>query len=310
MGTKRRRRTPDELVGRWAARHHGLITIAKARRFGLSDRQVQMRVKAGRLVRVGRGVYRVNGAPITAEQAAYAAVLSAGSGAVVGGLSAMALFGLSEPPEVPRLTVPSKASARTSGAVILRSPVGSQDQTHVGPIPCVTASRALVEVARHVTGERLDELLDGAIHRKLASSSNILGALRRAPTGWGRAGAAALRASLLPWLGPIQPESPAEARLVRRLEEWGFPAPALQHPVDVGGRHLRLDVAWPERMVAVEYDGKAFHTPRTLEHDEEREAALRAAGWWLVRADGRDLAPSSTRLFELLLPRLGRGLAA
>ena len=304
-----RRLGADERIGRWASAHHGLISMEVGQRSGLSARQMRLRVRAGRLDRLGRGTYRVNGAPATPEQAAYAAVLSAGRNAVVGGLSALALFGISPAPATPRLTVPALASARTPGAVVLRSDLDAQDRTRVGPIPCTTVARALVEVARDLDQERLDELVDTALHRRLATTSAILGAVRRAGQGWGRAGAGRLRTSLRPWLGAVRPGSPGEARLLRRLEEWGFPEPVRQHPVRVGDRVVYLDVAWPALLAGLEYDGEEFHTPRNLAADEAREAALRACGWWIGRVDRHDLAPSSTRLRLELEARLGRRAA-
>lgn len=301
--------TPDDRLGRWAQKHLGVVTCERAIALGLSNRQLQIRARQGRLVRVGRGVYRVNGAPITPDQQAYAAVLGAGPSAVVGGLSALALFGLTEPPKRPRLTVAPHASARTPGAVVLRSPLDPLDRTHVGPIPCTTVSRSLVEVARHLDRPRLNELVDAALHRRLTSTSAILGSLRRAGSGWGRAGTGKLRESLQPWLGPVAPESPGEARLLRRLDEWGLPEPVRQHLVALPSGLVRIDVAWPERLVGLEYDGEEFHSPRTLGDDERREAALRANGWWIGRVDRHDLSPSSTRLLHELLPRL-TGLAA
>ncbi|HEX4868142.1 MAG TPA: type IV toxin-antitoxin system AbiEi family antitoxin domain-containing protein [Acidimicrobiales bacterium] len=300
----KKRTNPDERLGRWAEKHLGLVPLDRALRVGLTSRQVQLRARRGRLVRVRHGVYRVNGAPVTADQQAYAAVLAAGPAAVVGGLSALALFRLVEAPKQPRLTVPPLASARTPGAIVLRSPLSSADRTHVGPIPCTTVPRALVEVARDLDQAHLDDLVDSAIHRDLASTSAILGAIRRAPAGWGRAGADNLRRALHPWLGTVAAESPGEARLLRRLLEWGLPEPERQHPVELGPTIVRLDVAWPDHLVGLEYDGEEFHGPRRLAADEQREAALRARGWWIGRVDRHDLAPSSTRLLDELRPRL------
>ncbi len=94
------------------------------------------------------------------------------------------------------------------------------------------------------------------------------------------------------------PESPGEARLLRRLGEWGVPRPVTQHPVhDREGRLVgRLDVAWPYVRVGLEYDGERWHTPDRLAHDEHRHARLVAAGWWVLRAGADDLRPSADRL--------------
>jgi very-short-patch-repair endonuclease len=49
---------------------------------------------------------------------------------------------------------------------------------------------------------------------------------------------------------------------------------------------VRLDLAYRRARVAVEYDGEEFHTsPEDSEHDEERRAALRRAGWIVIVVD-------------------------
>jgi very-short-patch-repair endonuclease len=59
------------------------------------------------------------------------------------------------------------------------------------------------------------------------------------------------------------------------------------------GRELyRLDFAWPEPMVAVEYDGYAAHVDR-LVRDAERDEDLRRRGWLVLHADAADLSDPS-----------------
>ena len=288
-----------------AARRHGLITRSQAIACGLTDRQIAGRVRGGRWERRHTGVYRITGAPPSPEQLAYAALLAAGPHARLGGLSALALLGVGVFPLVPTITVPPTASGRTPSATVRRSPLPRADQTSVGPIPCTAPGRALLEAAPRVERDVLIELVDDVITKGLATPSSILGALRRAASGQGRVGAAALRSALAPWIEGIQPGSAAETRLVRRLADWGIPAPVRQHEVMLAnGRSVFLDLAWPEHLVALEYDGEAFHTPRTLPADVGREEALRAFGWWIGRVDRHDLRPSSTRLREELTARL------
>ena len=86
------------------------------------------------------------------------------------------------------------------------------------------------------------------------------------------------------------PESPAESRMLLALFDAGLPVPELQHPVcDIDGRErYRLDFAWLEPMVALEYDGYAAHAERS-ERDAARDEDLRRRGWIVVRATAEDL---------------------
>jgi hypothetical protein len=98
------------------------------------------------------------------------------------------------------------------------------------------------------------------------------------------------------------PESPAESQLLLALHDAGLPIPTLQHSVrDLTGRErYRLDFAWEEPRVALEYDGFEAHEHRT-ESDAARDADLRRRGWTVVHATTADLRDPT---------RLARGLRA
>lgn len=98
------------------------------------------------------------------------------------------------------------------------------------------------------------------------------------------------RAEILLDLATGLAESPAESWLLLRLFDAGLPIPAQQVPVaDVDGNVLyRLDFAWEEFRVALEYDGFAAHVGRSL-RDAAREADLRRLGWTVIRATAADL---------------------
>jgi hypothetical protein len=98
------------------------------------------------------------------------------------------------------------------------------------------------------------------------------------------------RAGVLLDLATGRTESPAECRLLLTLFDKGLPVPQLQYPVhDVDGRErYRLDFAWPEAMVALEYDGYEAHVDRG-ELDAARDEDLRRRGWLVVRASAGDL---------------------
>jgi hypothetical protein len=300
--------TPDVRAARVAARQHGLLTRFQAHRCGLSDRQIAQRLRSGRWERAGRAVYRMAGAPRTALQDALAVVLAAGRDATGSHLTAAGLFRWGELPVPPHVTVPTAAGARTAGVIVHRSDLAPIDRTVVGVIPCTTPARTLIDVAALVDGPRLEQLVDEALCAPFCTPGAILEAIERSQRRPGRAGIAALRAAVEPWLRGVRPGSPAEVRLLRRLADWGLPEPVLQHEVPLGPGSARrvaiLDVAWPDRMVGLEYDGELHHGPRQLGADVEREERLRGLGWWIGRVDRHDLRPSSNRLRAELSTRL------
>ncbi|MFD0199549.1 MULTISPECIES: DUF559 domain-containing protein [Saccharothrix] len=101
------------------------------------------------------------------------------------------------------------------------------------------------------------------------------------------------------------PESPAESALLLLIAEAGFPLPELQYSVrDLDDREIwRLDFAWPDARVALEYDGYAAHVDKA-DADQARDDDLRRRGWTVLRADASDLR-SPTRLFRHLSVQLG-----
>lgn len=92
----------------------------------------------------------------------------------------------------------------------------------------------------------------------------------------------------------IEPKaaSPGESWQRLRLLDAGFPRPVPQFEViDADWRSRWLDLAYPELLVAIEYDGREFHTSHfNLEHDATRRDYLRERyGWRFVVARRDDI---------------------
>ncbi len=104
---------------------------------------------------------------------------------------------------------------------------------------------------------------------------------------------------LLPWIAGLA-ESPGESWLRWVVHSAGLPHPTPQFRVVVDGCAYRLDLAWPERRVACEYDGVAWHTGENLFRDRERMNALRRAGWVVVFVTASMIFNGRGRLIEHL----------
>lgn len=96
-------------------------------------------------------------------------------------------------------------------------------------------------------------------------------------------------------------ESPPESWLRLLVVEAGFPPPTVQYPiVDRDGALVyRLDLAWPEIRIALEYDGYEAHLGRQVQ-DAARDADLARRGWLTVRATVDDLR-NPRRLLDALI---------
>ncbi|MCV7376494.1 hypothetical protein H5P33_27645 [Mycolicibacterium arabiense] len=139
-----------------------------------------------------------------------------------------------------------------------------------------TPAWTAVEVARGLRRPRALAILDAALRSGTCERRDLHFA---AVEQFGRRGIVAVR-ELIPLADP-RAESPmeSEARLV--MLDGGLPTPELQYDViDRSGRLWRLDFAWPDRKVAVEYDGFDWHSdPEALRRDRQKRAALAEMDW-------------------------------
>lgn len=137
-----------------------------------------------------------------------------------------------------------------------------------------------VEIARTVNRRRVLATLDAALRSGTCSAGHLQAAVDEQK---GRRGIVAVR-DLLPHADPLA-ESPmeSEARLV--FLDGGLPTPVLQHEIiDRVGQLWRVDFAWPEAMVAAEYDSMQWHAnPETWKRDRIKASRLSECGWDLVR---------------------------
>jgi very-short-patch-repair endonuclease len=71
----------------------------------------------------------------------------------------------------------------------------------------------------------------------------------------------------------------------------GLPSPIPQYEVRTAGEFVaRVDFAWPDRKVAVEYDGVWHADAGQLIRDRERLNRLQAAGWYVHHVTARNMA--------------------
>lgn len=107
-------------------------------------------------------------------------------------------------------------------------------------------------------------------------------------------------------------ESVPESHLRLLLVLAGLPEPQVNYSVtDEAGRELRrLDLAYPQVMVAVEYDGRWHDAPDQVSRDQARRTWLESQGWEIVgvRAQGLYETPEVT-LAQVSEVLARRGLA-
>ncbi|MGH8990583.1 MAG: type IV toxin-antitoxin system AbiEi family antitoxin domain-containing protein [Acidimicrobiia bacterium] len=285
--------TPDERADEIAAQQHGVISRRQASDVGLTRHQIERRLASGRWRRAARAVFVVAAVPETWMQRVMVICLAGPPGTVASHLTAAALSGLVEPPQVPHVTVVSGATNRLVGAVVhrVRQPIDARDLSIVDGVPSTSVARTLVDCAGVLAYDSLCELIDVALIRRVTTASDLRAAVTRVARAPGRKGVPLIDQALQVWSSGRRPDSPPEIKLQRLMLSWGFPAPVRQHPVfDTGGRFVaKADLAVPGIKLILEYDGQEFHGPRRKDADGARQARLQALGWTVVRVTRNDL---------------------
>ncbi|MFE4428824.1 endonuclease domain-containing protein [Peribacillus butanolivorans] len=89
-------------------------------------------------------------------------------------------------------------------------------------------------------------------------------------------------------------ESPIEKRVLKALWMRDYKATA-QYPMSP----YRLDLALPEYRIAIECDGKAFHSsPKQKAHDRRRDKYLRSKGWVTLRFSGSTINRNMSKVIN------------
>lgn len=275
----------DRVIAELAGCQLGLVTRAQLHEAGLHPRAIQRRAANGIVERIHPGVFRVAAAPGSWRQSVLAAVLAAGPGAVASHRSAAALHGIKGARgSVVEVMAERYRGCRLRGAILHRPlSFAAHDHEDVDSIPVTSVRRTLIDCAAVVHPYRLEEMTDDAVRRGMTSYEAIDARLRLLAKR-GRTGIVAMRDLLEARLGERATGSVFESLAVAAIRAAQLPEPTLQHQLVVGGIVSYLDLAWPERMVALECDGWETHaSPQALRSDLERQNRLTVAGWTLLR---------------------------
>jgi|GEM_PF-2518291 len=177
-----------------------------------------------------------------------------------------------------------------SGLVVHNGPLTPGDLGYVNDLPVLGFDRTMTDMlctarppdAVAVLDEALAMIEPGRREQFRATIAKRL-AQRRDPRG-------TRRGAQLLGLATGRAESPAESWMLWRIVDSGFPVPEVNWSlVGPHGREVyRLDIAWPDLRIVLEYDGHAAHAGRAAE-DEARSEDLRRRGWIRIAVRADDL---------------------
>ncbi len=253
--------------------------------------------------RLYRGVYADADLPDSFGIRVSGAHLVVPTSAVFSGRTAACLHGA---PELVDVRTPVEVSVPAgvrfgpvAGLRVHRVALAATDVMVVRSRPCTTPIRTALDIAR---AEPLVEgvaALDVLLSRGVVDHPQLRAAAATQPTPRG-----ARRAEQAVDLADARAESPQESRLRVLLALAGLVAVPRHTVRDQDGRFVaRVDLAFLEHCVAIEYDGAWHGEPGQLVRDRRRLNALVAAGWTVLHvtaADLRDPAALVARVRALL----------
>jgi len=273
----------DRQPARPAVRQAGVFTREQAHETGLTDRQLQDRVRRGVLEKIGVRTYRSPSTPTSMLAALVALTLDIGEPCWASGPTAAALlefdgYRLSRPFHITVLR--GRHVERTGAKIHTTLELPLIDRALAKRIPVTSAARTLIELARTETPARLTNALDSGL-RDGHLSEDLLHRRIVVLRTKGRYGIP----KLLDVIAGVEVirggHSWLEREYLRLTTAAGLPKPAMQRVLTrAGDKLVRVDCLYPGTKVVVELLGYRFHrSPAQLRRDAERANALLLKGY-------------------------------
>ena len=280
------------MLDAYLRRHDGVITLAQARRAGLSHSAVQRRLRSGHWVRCFRGVYFADDRPFTDSARVRAAVWSYGPDAAASGLSAAWWHGLTRfAPQLVEVTIPRDSNGRRRpGCRPRRRDIPRSDLVELRGITVTNLPLTVVEAAARYGGGT--KLMDSALQTRVVELRTLWQAHLRHKGRYGSP-----RARLLLQAADDGARSAAERLLHNLLREAGITGWKANYRVG----SYRVDIGFPVQKVAIEVDGFAFHSgAEEFQIDRTRQNDIVLLRWQVLRFTWLDLTEHPERVIALI----------
>jgi G:T-mismatch repair DNA endonuclease (very short patch repair protein) len=223
-------------------------------------------------------------------------------GFAVGGLSAAGWYGAPFAGPLDPVTVigpPDSEWKGPRGVRVHRNQVALDVVVDQDGVPVTSAMRTAWDTAALETTGTAVAVLDAMVRCGTVSVPELESLLGSKSRTWG-----ITKVRRAVGLVDARAESPPESRVRVALVMAGL-APVPQYEVRSTGEILgRVDLAFPDARLAIEYEGAYHFEDDQIVRDDARYARLRAAGWTVIRlssADLRDLVAVVARVRTALM---------
>jgi hypothetical protein len=287
----------------------GMICRAQATNSGLTAKQIERLVISGTWDRVHPSVYRQTSAPQVWPASLQAALLWAGPGAVVSHESAAALWGIRKM---------SKSVVQISGTRALRAPRGIQytrvlhldlpDIADFNGILVTSPPRTMLDLSGTLSELRFERALDDLLLSPVTCRLEELEWVLERNKTQGRKGVAFMRDLVANRKRYGLLESPLESDFEAFRRRNGLPE--AEHQWVVLGKDERwvakVDFAWPEKLVAVQTNGKVHMEERTWKKDQHKNNDFQGTPWKVYSVTSEMLNKTPKQVLQMLRGALAR----
>ena len=286
-----------------AGQQHGVVARRQLLALGFNAREIEHRVRRGRLHPVMRGVYAVGWPRLTPERRWMAGVLACGEGAVLSHRSAAMLWGIgTERQGMIDVSLPRRAELRRPGLRVRGRPsLLPANITSRSGIPVTGPAQTLVDLATELPEREVERAVNEADKQNLIDPE----ALRIELDGRaGEPGVPLLRRLLDKRTFRLS-DSDLEILFRPIAMSAGLPLPLTKQMMN----GFEVDFSWPDLGLVVETDGLRYHrTPSTQTRDAQRDRAHVLAGMTPLRFTHYEIKFESRKV-EAELSRIAGRLA-
>lgn len=308
------------------AAEHGVFLRREALALGYDDRVIARRISDGEWVRVRRGAFAPtvlwNALGVVGRRrlVARAALRTARTHVLLSHTTAADALGAAvwDLPDVVHLTrTDGRAGRSEAGIQQHRGAIVVDDVTVREGLMVTSGTRTALDITTIADIEHSLVPVDDLLHRG-ETTPQLLTAALETRTYWPRS----LTSDLVVRLADGRSESVGETRCRFLCWAQGLPAPIPQYEIkDRSGRVVaRVDLAWPELGVFLEFDGRVKYEKFLRDGESVTDAVLREkrreqlvcelTGWRCIRVVWADLyAPELTAARIRALFRTGTGVA-
>jgi very-short-patch-repair endonuclease len=262
---------------------HGVVGRRQLVALGLSEREIEGRLSAGRLHPVAHGVYAVGHRAISQRSRWMAAVLACEQGTVLSHRSAAGLWGIRDPVGCPVEVTVSRKSTSSSRLRRHHSMLPPDEVTVFEGIPVTVVPRTILDLAVRSSIDFVENAIRQAEYLRLYDRLSLLDLIDRYP---GRRGVRRVREALarIETLPSGRTRSRLEERFLLFLRRRGLPRPRLNDWIMVDEKRYQVDCHWYGTGQIVELDSWEGHGTRSaFREDRARDRVLRTAGYSVTR---------------------------